>query len=63
MSELTKKERHLATGETRQFDYRPIGERNPLFTRLGEKDRRCNMRLEHVSSSRAEQLVSRTRLS
>lgn len=39
--ELTKKQRHLSTGETRQFDYRPVGEKNPLFARLGEKERRC----------------------
>ncbi|CAM9848298.1 unnamed protein product [Ectocarpus fasciculatus] len=39
-SELSRKQRHLSTGETRQFDYRPVGEKNPLFYRLGEKDRR-----------------------
>lgn len=38
--ELPKKQRALSTGETRQFDYRAVGERNPLFGRLGEKDRR-----------------------
>ena len=38
--ELSKKQRHLSTGETRQFDYRPVGEKNPLFARLGEKERR-----------------------
>lgn len=37
---LSKKQRHLSTMETRQFDYRPVGEKNPLFGRLGEKDRR-----------------------
>lgn len=39
-SELSKKQRQLSTGETRQFDYRPVGEKNPLFGRLGEKERR-----------------------
>ncbi|CAB1110142.1 unnamed protein product [Ectocarpus sp. CCAP 1310/34] len=39
-SELSRKQRHLSTGETRQFDYRPVGEKNPLFYRLGEKERR-----------------------
>ncbi|CAN0079749.1 unnamed protein product [Scytosiphon promiscuus] len=39
MSELSRKQRHLSTGETRQFDYRPVGERNPLFFRLDEKER------------------------
>ncbi|CAN0394135.1 unnamed protein product, partial [Discosporangium mesarthrocarpum] len=37
---LTKKQRQVATGETRQFDHRPTGEFNPLFKRLGEKERR-----------------------
>ncbi|CAM9582436.1 unnamed protein product [Pylaiella littoralis] len=39
MSELSRKQRHLCTGETRQFDYRPVGVKNPLFARLGEKER------------------------
>lgn len=39
--QLTKKQRQLATGETRQFDHRPLGQRNPLFERLGENERRC----------------------
>ena len=39
-SELSKRQRHLSTGETRQFDHRPAGERNPLFDRLDEKERR-----------------------
>lgn len=39
-SKLSKKQRNLATGETRQFDHRPVGERNPLFGRLEEKERR-----------------------
>lgn len=39
MSELSRKQRHLSTGETRQFDYRPVGVKNPLFARLGEKER------------------------
>ncbi|CAM9520453.1 unnamed protein product, partial [Laminaria digitata] len=38
-SELSKRQRHLSTGETRQFDHRPAGERNPLFDRLDEKER------------------------
>ena len=47
-AELSKRQRHLSTGETRQFDHRPAGERNPLFSRLDEKERRWG-RLEGIS--------------
>lgn len=53
MSELSRKQRHLSTGETRQFDYRPVGEKNPIFSRLGEKDRSKKL-LEYACFHKAD---------
>lgn len=47
----------LANGETRQYDYKPSGERNPLFGPMEEKQRKALLLQSLVHAKEAKPVV------